>query len=347
MGNMKRKVLITGAAGFIGASLTKKLIINGDKVIGVDNLCPYYDVYLKKQRLKQIDELSSKDSNWYFHKNSLEDYDSLFRVFEKHKPDIVINLAAQAGVRYSLKNPKSYIQSNLVGFGNILELVKSFSVQNFIYASSSSVYGGNTKLPYKESDPVNHPISLYAATKRSNEVIAHSYSHIYGIPATGLRFFTVYGPLGRPDMAPMIFAKSILDSEPIKVFNHGKMSRDFTYIDDVVESIFRCTFKQAISNNMFDTNDPDPATSKAPHMILNIGNSKSVELLKFIDILEENLGKKAIKEFHPIQEGDVLNTFADNSSLQNWINFSPTISIEVGLRKFANWYRDYYYSLTK
>ena len=341
---MKRIVLITGAAGFIGASLAKKLILNGDKVIGIDNLSTYYDVLLKKQRLKQIDDVSSKDSNWYFYEYSLEDYESLFKVFEKHKPEIVINLAAQAGVRYSLIDPNSYIQSNLVGFGNILELVKSFSVQNFIYASSSSVYGGNTKLPYKECDPVNHPISLYAATKRSNEIIAHSYSHIYGIAATGLRFFTVYGPLGRPDMAPMIFAKSILNSEPIKVFNYGKMSRDFTYIDDVVESIFRCTFKKAISNKFFDSNNPDPATSKAPHIILNIGNSESVELLRFIEILEENLGKKAIKEFHPIQEGDVLNTFADNSSLQNWINFSPTISIEVGLRKFAKWYKDYYYS---
>ena len=341
---MKRNVLITGAAGFIGSFLTKKLILNGDNVIGIDNLCSYYDVSLKKQRLKQIDELMNKNSNWHFYKNHLEDYKSLLKVFEKHKPEIVINLAAQAGVRYSLIDPNSYIQSNLVGFGNILELVRSFSVQNFIYASSSSVYGGNTKLPYKESDPVNHPISLYAATKRSNEVIAHSYSHIYGIPCTCLRFFTVYGPLGRPDMAPMIFAKSILNSKPIKVFNYGKMSRDFTYIDDVVESIFRCTFKKATSNKFFNTNDPDPATSKAPHLILNIGNSKSVELLKFIDILERNLGKKAIKEFHPIEKGDVLNTYADNSNLQNWINFSPSISIEVGLKKFANWYKDYHSS---
>ena len=339
---MKRNVLVTGAAGFIGAAIAKRLILNGDIVVGIDNISPYYDISLKRKRLKEIEDLSLKNINWNFYKTSLEDYDSLYKVFDKHKPEIVINLAAQAGVRYSLKDPNSYIQTNLVGFGNIMELVKSFSVQNFIYASSSSVYGGNTKLPYSESDPVNHPVSLYAATKRSNEVIAHAYSHIYGIPSTCLRFFTVYGPLGRPDMAPMIFANSILNSEPIKVFNYGKMSRDFTYIDDVVDSIFKCSYKKASSNNSFDSNDPDPASSKAPHIILNIGNSTSVKLLKFIEILEVNLGKKAIKEFHPIQPGDVVNTFADSSNLKNWINFAPTITIEEGLSKFAKWYKDYY-----
>tara|TARA_X000000950_G_scaffold110298_1_gene139019 strand:+ start:74 stop:1099 length:1026 start_codon:yes stop_codon:yes gene_type:complete len=339
---MKRNVLVTGAAGFIGAAIAKRLILNGDIVVGIDNISPYYDISLKRKRLKEIEDLSLKNINWNFYKTSLEDYDSLYKVFDKHKPEIVINLAAQAGVRYSLKDPNSYIQTNLVGFGNIMELVKSFSVQNFIYASSSSVYGGNTKLPYSESDPVNHPVSLYAATKRSNEVIAHAYSHIYGIPSTCLRFFTVYGPLGRPDMAPMIFANSILNSEPIKVFNYGKMSRDFTYIDDVVDSIFKCSYKKASSNNSFDSNDPDPASSKAPHIILNIGNSTSVKLLKFIEILEVNLGKKAIKEFHPIQPGDVVNTFADSSNLKNWINFAPKITIEEGLSKFAKWYKDYY-----
>ena len=339
---MKRNVLVTGAAGFIGAAIAKRLILNGDFVIGIDNISSYYDISLKRKRLKEIEDLSSNKINWNFYKTSIEDHQSLCKVFEKHKPEIVINLAAPAGVRYSLKDPHSYVQTNLVGFGNLLDLIKSFSVQNFIYASSSSVYGGNKKLPYMESDPVNHPVSLYAATKRSNELIAHSYSHIYGIPSTCLRFFTVYGPSGRPDMAPMIFAKSILNSEPIKIFNYGKMSRDFTYIDDVVESIFRCSFKKARSNNSFNSEDPDPATSKAPHIILNIGNSKSVKLLKFIEILEDYLGKKAIKEFHPIQPGDVVNTFADTSCLKNWINFAPNITIEEGLYKFAKWYKDYY-----
>ena len=339
---MKRKVLVTGAAGFIGASTIKKFILNGDEVIGVDNLCPYYDVSLKKDRLKEIDNLSLENLVWHFYKISLEDYQSLSKVFVKHKPEIVINLAAQAGVRYSLKNPNSYIQSNLVGFANLLELVKYFSVENFIYASSSSVYGGNTKLPYKETDPVNHPISLYAATKRSNEMMAYSYSHIYRIPSTCLRFFTVYGPMGRPDMAPMIFADSILNSKPIKVFNYGKMSRDFTYIDDVSESIYRCSFKRAIPNNSFNNNVEYPSNSKAPHTILNIGNSSPIELLKFIEILEINLGKKAIKDLQPIQDGDVKNTFADILELKNWINYTPKISIEKGLKIFAEWYKDYY-----
>ena len=339
---MKRNVLITGAAGFIGAATSKKFILNGDNVIGIDNLCPYYDVSLKKNRLREIDDLPLKNKSWNFYKISLEDHKSLCEVFENYKPEIVVNLAAQAGVRYSLIDPNSYIQSNLVGFVNLLELVKSFSVQNFIYASSSSVYGGNTKLPYKETDPVNHPFSLYAATKRSNEVIAHSYSHIYRIPSTCLRFFTVYGPLGRPDMSPMIFADSILNSKPIKVFNYGKMSRDFTYIDDISESIFKCSFKKAISNKYFNSKDPDPSTAKAPHIILNIGNSSPVKLLEFIEILENNLGKKAIKDFQPIQPGDVENTFADTSKLRDWINYSPKISIEKGINNFAKWYKNYY-----
>ena len=344
---MKRNVLITGAAGFIGAATIKKFILNGDNVVGVDNLCPYYDVSLKKNRLKEIDNLSLEKIRWHFYENSLQDYQSLSNIFKKHKPDIVINLAAQAGVRYSLINPNSYIQSNLVGFTNLLELVKSFSVENFIYASSSSVYGCNTKLPYKESDAVNHPVSLYAATKRSNELIAHSYSHIYGIPSTCLRFFTVYGPFGRPDMAPMIFADSILKSKPIRVFNYGKMSRDFTYIDDVSESILRCSFKKAKWDTYFNIDDTDPSTSKAPHIILNVGNSSSVNLLEFIEILENNLGKKAIKDFQPIQPGDVENTFADISKLKNWIDFSPKISIEKGINIFAKWYKDYYGNLQK
>ena len=287
---MKKNVLITGAAGFIGAAVVKKFIFNGYSVIGIDNLSSYYDVSLKKNRLREIDNLRLKDLSWHFYQISLENFKLLTNVFEKHKPEIVINLAAQAGVRYSLKDPNSYIQSNLVGFANLLELAKNFSVENFVYASSSSVYGGNTKLPYKETDAANHPLSLYAATKKANEALAHSYSHFYRIPSTCLRFFTVYGPLGRPDMAPMIFANSILNSEPLRIFYNGKMSRDFTYIDDVVESVFRCSLKKAIANDLFNSEEPDPSSSKAPHMILNVGNSKPVSLLKFIEILENKLG---------------------------------------------------------
>jgi len=339
---MKRNVLVTGAAGFIGAATVKKLLSNGDNVIGIDNINDYYDISLKKYRLKKIEEFSTNGGSWNFHKISLEDRQSLLEVFKKYKPNIVINLAAQAGVRYSLIDPMSYIKSNLVGFANIMDLVKLFAIENFIYASSSSVYGGNTKLPFDEKDPVNHPISLYAATKKSNELIAHSYSHIYNIPSTCLRFFTVYGPLGRPDMAPMIFAKSILNSEPIKIFNFGKMTRDFTYIDDVSESIFRCSLKKAKSNKNFNTKSPDPSSSSAPHIILNIGSNKPIELLDFITILENNLGKKAIKDFQPIQPGDVKNTFAEISKLEEWINFVPNTSFEVGISNFAKWYKNYY-----
>ena len=342
MSDMNRNVLVTGAAGFIGAATIRKLLLNGDNVIGIDNICSYYDISLKKNRLKEIDKISNTQKNWHFYRISITDYESLLKIFEKHQPKIVINLAAQAGVRYSLIDPNSYIQSNIVGFGNVVELVKSFSVENFIYASSSSVYGGNTNLPFKETDPVNHPVSLYAATKKSNELIAHSYSHIYKIPSTCLRFFTVYGPQGRPDMAPMIFANSILNSQPIKIYNHGNMSRDFTYIDDVVEAIFRCSFKKAKSNNSFDRKNPDPSTSNAPHIILNIGNSKPINLLSFIEILESNLGKKAIKDFRPMQIGDVENTFAEITKLKNWIDFSPDISIEKGIYNFAKWYKNYY-----
>ncbi len=339
---MKRKILITGAAGFIGSATVKKLILNGDNVVGIDNLNAYYDVDLKMDRLREIETLTNNKKCWNFYKVSIEDYQSLFDVFKKFKPQIVINLAAQPGVRYSLINPQSYIQSNLVGFGNIIELVKLFNVENFIYASSSSVYGGNTKLPFQEIDPVNNPVSLYAATKRSNELIAHSYSHIYDIPCTCLRFFTVYGPLGRPDMAPMIFAKSILNNKPIKIFNYGNMSRDFTYIDDIAESVFKCSFKKAIKNYLFKNQKNNNSSSKVAHITLNVGKGKSVNLLKFIEILESYFEKKAIKDFQPIQPGDVENTFADTSNLQEWINFTPKISLYEGLNYFAKWYKNYY-----
>ena len=339
---MNRNILVTGAAGFIGASVIKKLILNGDNVLGIDNLNSYYQVSLKKYRLKEINELSKNKNCWHFYKASLENYEVLEELFNKHKPKVVINLAAQAGVRYSLIDPKSYIQSNLVGFGNIIELSKKFCIENFIYASSSSVYGGNAKLPFEENDPVNHPVSLYAATKKSNELIAHSYSHIYRLPSTCLRFFTVYGPLGRPDMAPMIFAKSILNSEPIQIYNFGKMSRDFTYIEDISEGIFRCSLKPAIENPIFNREKPEPSTSNAPHMVFNIGNNKPVELLYFIELLENCLEKKAIKIFKPMQPGDVEKTFADTKRLEKWINFSPSTTIEEGVETFSKWYKKFY-----
>ena len=336
-----RKIIVTGAAGFIGAALTRKLLSNEDHVIGIDNMNDYYDISLKINRIKNISR-EFADKNWNFFKLSMEDYESLNKIFKEFRPEIIIHLAAQAGVRYSLEDPNSYIQSNLVGFANILELARNYKILNFIYASSSSVYGGNKKVPFNESDSVNHPISLYAATKRSNELMAHSYSHLFNIPSTGLRFFTVYGPWGRPDMAPMIFAKSIINSKPIKIFNFGKMRRDFTYIDDICESIFRCTFKPATSYSNFDDLNPDPQSSKAPHRIFNIGNHTSIDLLYFIELIETNLKKKAIKEFLPIQPGDVEVTFAESKKLEDWINFSPQISIEEGVKKFINWYLQYY-----
>ena len=341
MKNYGRKIIVTGAAGFIGAAVAKKLLLNGDNVIGIDNINNYYDTSLKINRIKDISE-NFADKNWIFFTKSIEDFDSLNQIFLKYKPDIVIHLAAQAGVRYSLEAPSTYIKSNLVGFANILELARNYAIQNFIYASSSSVYGGNKKVPFVESDNVNHPISLYASTKRSNELMAHSYSHLFDIPSTGLRFFTVYGPWGRPDMAPMIFAKSIIESNPIKIFNFGKMKRDFTYIDDICESIVRCTYKPATPNINFDSINPDPSTSNAPHRIFNIGNRNNIELLYFIELIEKFLDKKAIREFLPLQPGDVEVTYADTKKLEEWINFAPQTSIEEGVEKFIRWYLKYH-----
>ena len=343
MCNKDKLILITGSAGFIGAAISKKLIMNGYSVIGIDNLNKYYDVNLKKNRLKDINLASKKhEGKWIFKKIDIVERKKLNKLFKKYKPKIVINLAAQAGVRYSLINPNSYIQSNILGFSNVLDACVENKVENIIYASSSSVYGGNQKLPYFEEDSVNHPVSLYAATKRSNELIAHSYSSNYGIPATGLRFFTVYGPFGRPDMAPMIFTKSILNGEHIEVYNFGKMKRDFTYIDDVVESIFRCCFKPATPDKEFDTFNPDASSSFAPHRIFNIGNSKPVELMKFVQLLEEKIGKKALINFKPLQNGDVIETFADINKLRDWINFSPSIPLKDGINIFVDWYFDFY-----
>ncbi len=341
----KNWIIVTGASGFIGAGVVLKLLKMGYKVIGIDNQNSYYDTKLKKDRIKHILSVSnySQDS-WLYFNFSIENKQLLENIFHKYNPEIVINLAAQAGVRYSIINPDSYINSNIIGFANILECCRKFEIKHLIYASSSSVYGGNKKLPYKESDPVDHPVSLYAATKKSNELMAHSYSHLFNIPCTGLRFFTVYGPWGRPDMAPMIFTKAILNSEPLKVFNFGKMKRDFTYIDDITEGVIKCIFNLPKVDKNFDKLKPDPSKSySAPYRIFNIGNNKPIELIYFIGLLEETLGKKAIKCFEPMQPGDVKETFADIDSLSDWIDFKPKINIEEGVELFVNWYKNYYF----
>ena len=338
---MARTVLVTGAAGFIGAALSARLLQRGDRVVGLDNLNDYYDPSLKQARLRQIEAIASEDA-WRFAEMALEDGDALMALFAAEKPEVVVNLAAQAGVRYSLENPAAYIQSNLVGFGHLLEGCRHHGTENLVYASSSSVYGGNRNLPFHEQQPVNHPVSLYAASKKANELMAHTYSHLYGLPATGLRFFTVYGPWGRPDMAPMLFARAILAGEPIKVFNHGKMQRDFTYIDDIVEGVLRCCDKPATANPEFDPLQPDPATAAAPHRVFNIGNSQPTELLRFIEVMEQALGREAIKDFQPMQPGDVVATAADTQALEDWVGFKPSTSIEIGVERFAAWYGDFY-----
>jgi UDP-glucuronate 4-epimerase len=335
-----RTVLVTGAAGFIGAALSQRLLAQGDRVVGIDNLNSYYDPALKQARLHQIEAVAAAGS-WRFERLVLEDGEALMALFAEERPQVVVNLAAQAGVRYSLENPAAYIQSNLVGFGHVLEGCRHHGVENLVYASSSSVYGGNRNLPFHEQQPVNHPVSLYAASKKANELMAHTYSHLYGLPATGLRFFTVYGPWGRPDMAPMLFAKAILAGEPIKVFNHGKMQRDFTYIDDIVEGVLRCCHKPATPNPDFDPLQPDPATAAAPHRVFNIGNSQPVPLLRFIEVMEQALGREAIKDFQPMQPGDVVATAADTKSLEQWVGFKPSTLLEIGIEKFAAWYIDF------
>ena len=338
-----RPILVTGAAGFIGAALCERLLQRGDRVIGIDNLNDYYDPALKQARLARIEALAAPMAGaWRFQRLALEDGEALLKLFAAEKPRVVVNLAAQAGVRYSLENPAAYIQSNLVGFGHILEGCRHHGVENLVYASSSSVYGGNRNLPFHEQQAVNHPVSLYAASKKANELMAHTYSHLYGLPATGLRFFTVYGPWGRPDMAPMLFARAILAGEPIKVFNHGKMQRDFTYIDDIVEGVLRCCDKPATSNRDFDPMQPDPATAAAPHRVFNIGNSQPTELLRFIEVMEQALGREAIKDFQPMQPGDVVATAANTEALEAWVGFKPSTSIEEGIQRFADWYQHFY-----
>ena len=338
---MARTVLVTGAAGFIVAALSLRLLLRGVRAVCLYNLNDYYDPSLKQARLRQIEAVAPAGA-WRFKRMALEDAEALNALFAEEQPQVVVNLAAQAGVRYSLENPAAYIQSNLVGFGHLLEGCRHYGTKNLIYASSSSVYGGNRNLPFHERQPVNHPVSLYAASKKANELMAHTYSHLYGLPATGLRFFTVYGPWGRPDMAPMLFARAILAGEPIKVFNHGKMQRDFTYIEDIVEGVLRCCDKPATANAEFDPLDPDPATAAAPHRVFNIGNSQPTELLRFIEVMGQALGREAVKDFQPMQPGDVVATAADTSALENWVGFKPATNVEDGVNSFARWYFDFY-----
>ncbi|EFA71686.1 NAD-dependent epimerase [Cylindrospermopsis raciborskii CENA303] len=332
------KILVTGAAGFIGFHLTNYLLRQGETVIGIDNLNNYYDVSLKQARLEQL----QPNKLFTFAHVELADQQGIDKLFTEHEFDAVVNLAAQAGVRYSLKNPHAYINSNIVGFTNILESCRHHQVKHLVFASSSSVYGANTKVPFSTHDNVDHPISLYAATKKANELMAHTYSHLYGLPTTGLRFFTVYGPWGRPDMALFLFTKAILSGEPIEVFNYGKMKRDFTYIDDIVEGIVRVITSIPQGNTSWSGDDPNPGSSKAPYKIYNIGNNNPVELSRFIEVIEECLGIKAKKNMLPLQPGDVTMTYADVDDLIQDVGFKPATPIEVGVKRFVEWYRDYY-----
>ncbi|MGF3215087.1 NAD-dependent epimerase [Facklamia sp. P12945] len=332
------KILITGAAGFIGFHLSKELLKESHEVIGIDNLNTYYDPAIKESRL----DILNKYENFKFHKVDLKDKDAVDEIFKIYKPTHVINLAAQAGVRYSIENPYAYVDSNLIGFVNILEACRNYPVDHLMYASSSSVYGGNKIAPFSTNHNVDHPVSLYAATKKSNELMAHTYSHLYGIPTTGLRFFTVYGPYGRPDMAYFSFTKDILAGKPIKVFNHGKMERDFTYIDDIVEGVVKLIEKVPTANKEWNESKDDLSTSFAPYKIYNIGNNNPVQLMRFINALESALGLEAEKNYMEMQPGDVLRTYADVSDLEKDINFKPSTSIEEGLTKFVKWYKDYY-----
>lgn len=331
-------ILVTGCSGFIGFHLTLNLLKNNVRVVGIDNMNDYYDINLKKERLKIL----SKNKNFEFYNINLTERDKINTLFTKYRPNVVINLAAQAGVRYSIENPHAYVDSNLVGFVNILEACRNFPVDHLLYASSSSVYGGNKVAPFSTEHQVDHPVSLYAATKKSNELMAHTYSHLYGIPTTGLRFFTVYGPFGRPDMAYFSFTKDILEGKPIKVFNHGDMERDFTYIDDIVEGIVKLINKPPVANKDWDETEDSLSESFAPYKIYNIGNNNPVKLMRFINSIEEALGVEAEKEYLEMQPGDVYRTYADVSDLEKDIGFKPSTSIEEGISKFVEWYKKYY-----
>ena len=336
------KILVTGVAGFIGHAVCLSLLARGDTVIGVDNLNDYYDVRLKQARLANI-QAHPNSKNFMFVNLDLAEQAATAKLFADEKPENVVHLAAQAGVRYSLENPHAYINSNIVAFTNVLEACRAIKPQHLVYASSSSVYGGNTKLPFAETDNVDHPISLYAATKKANELMAHTYSHLYGLPTTGLRFFTVYGPWGRPDMAPFLFADAILNDKPIKVFNHGDMLRDFTYIDDIVEGVIRVLDKPATpATGLKHSSAGLEANIHAPYRIFNIGNNQPEKLLDFIGLLENAIGKTAQKEFLPMQAGDVKATYADTSALEAWVSFKPNTPLQEGVEKFVKWYRQYY-----
>lgn len=332
------KVLITGAAGFIGSALSLRLLERGDEVIGIDNLNDYYDPSLKEARLARTETYPG----FVMERISLEDRQGIKTLFEKHQPQRVVNLAAQAGVRYSIENPLAYVDTNLVGFAHILEGCRHNDVEHLVYASSSSVYGANTRMPFSVHDNVDHPVSLYAASKKANELMAHTYSHLYQLPTTGLRFFTVYGPWGRPDMAPIKFTKAILAGEPIDVFNYGKHRRDFTYIDDIVEGVVRVLDQVATPNPDWSGDNPDPATSKAPYRLYNIGNNNTVELMYFISLLEDCLGRKAKMNMLPLQPGDVPDTYANVEALVADVGYKPNMSVEQGVANFVAWYQDYY-----
>ena len=341
-------VLVSGAAGFIGYHLCKALIKDKKEVIGFDNINGYYDQNLKRDRINNLNKLASEvNGNFHFYKCDLTNKKDLkkifdYKAFSQNNFKVVVHLAAQAGVRYSIDNPSAYIESNLVGFNNIIEEAKRNKISHFLYASSSSVYGGNKSIPFKEIDNVDHPVSLYAATKKSNELIAHTYSHLFSLPTTGLRFFTVYGPWGRPDMALFKFTKLILENKPIRVFNYGKMTRDFTYIDDVIESIMRLIIKPPSHNNSFEFENINPSNSWAPYKIFNVGNSNPTNLMDYIKAIEKHLGMKPEIIFEEMQPGDVEKTYADTKILEEWIDFRPSTSIDEGIKKFINWYLNYY-----
>ena len=332
------KVLITGTAGFIGNELALRLLDRGDEVIGIDNVNDYYDVSLKEARLARVKNYDKFTEV----RKGLEDREAIEATFKKYQPQRVVNLAAQAGVRYSLENPLAYVESNLLGFAHILEGCRHHNVEHLVYASSSSVYGANTSMPFSVHDNVDHPLSLYAASKKANELMAHTYSHLYNIPTTGLRFFTVYGPWGRPDMSPILFAKNIIAGKPIDVFNYGKHQRDFTYIDDIVEGVIRTLDHVAAPNPDWSGDSPDPSTSKAPFRIYNIGNNQTIELLRYIEIMEECLGKKAEMNMLPLQPGDVIATYANVDNLIKDVGYKPSTTIEDGMARFIDWYKDYY-----
>jgi UDP-glucuronate 4-epimerase len=332
------KILLTGSAGFIGMATALRLLARGDEVVGLDNLNDYYDVTLKESRLSRL----TPHAGFKFVKLDVADRPGMESLFAAEKFDRVIHLAAQAGVRYSLQNPHAYIESNILGFTNVLEGCRHHKVQHLVYASSSSVYGGNTKMPFSEHDSVDHPVSLYAATKKANELMAHTYSHLYRLPTTGLRFFTVYGPWGRPDMALFLFTKAILEGKPIDVFNHGNMQRDFTYVDDIVEGVVRVLDRVPEPNPGYDATAADPATSDAPYRVFNIGNNKPVPLLDFIGCIENALGKKAEKRLLPMQDGDVPATYANTDALNDWVGFMPDTNVQEGVNSFVAWYRAYY-----